>query len=120
MLLPALSPAPAILWVIHPSPGYTSSNGPNWVDFTTVNYSKSLVLAYAGATVDAALVKQYLPTVLSLKQQIQNEFIPIYAPNTTAVWNPLATLFAIWIDINDVGNSYSATENGTPQSMISS
>jgi len=97
-------------------PGNTASNGPNWVDYLTVKYNESLVLtynlAYGGATVDSALVAQYLPTVLSLKQQVQTEFLPLYGTDELATWNPSTSLFALFIGINDVGNSYSATANG--------
>lgn len=51
-------------------PGYTSSNGPNWVDFLTVKYNESQVLtcnlAYGGATFESALAAPNLPTVLSV------------------------------------------------------
>src|SRR5690242_18177297 len=54
-----------------PYPGWTSSNGPNWVGFLTTTYNASKLLtynlAYGGATVDSALVTPYAPTVLSLK-----------------------------------------------------
>ena len=43
-----------------PYPGYTSSNGPNWVDYLTVKYNQSLVetynIAFGGATIDSDLV----------------------------------------------------------------
>jgi len=93
-----------------PYPGNTASDGPNWVDFLTTTYNKSRIetynLAYGGATVDSALVAQYLPTVLDLKQQIENEFLPIYGNKTLVPWKAATSLFAIWIGINDVGNSY--------------
>jgi phospholipase/lecithinase/hemolysin len=96
-------------------PGWTSSNGPNWVDFLTVKYNASLLLtynlAYGGATVDSDLVPPYTPSVLSLKYQVQNEFIPAYTGNSPAApsapkWTGADSIFAIWIGINDVGNSY--------------
>jgi phospholipase/lecithinase/hemolysin len=92
-------------------PGYTSSNGPNWVDFLTTKYNESLLLtynlAYGGATVDSALVAPYLPTVLSVSQQVENEFFPNYASSpASAPWKATDTLFGIFIGINDVGNSY--------------
>ncbi|KAL9623896.1 MAG: hypothetical protein Q9160_001888 [Pyrenula sp. 1 TL-2023] len=94
-------------------PGYTSSNGPNWVDYLTIKYNASTLLtynlAYGGATVDSALVAQYLPTVLDLSQQINDEFLPTYTPqNSTAQWSSSTSLFGIFIGINDVGNSYYA------------
>lgn len=47
--------------------------------------------------------------MLSLKQQVYDEFVPGYV-NMTAPsapdWSSADTLFAAWIGINDVGNSY--------------
>ncbi|KAL9049184.1 MAG: hypothetical protein Q9162_007356 [Coniocarpon cinnabarinum] len=91
-------------------PGYTASNGPNWVDYLTTTYNQSLIetynLAYGGATVDSNLVTPYLPTVLSLRQQVNDEFLPYYLDEQTASWNPSNSLFAFFFGINDVGNSY--------------
>ncbi|EME81427.1 carbohydrate esterase family 16 protein [Pseudocercospora fijiensis CIRAD86] len=94
-----------------PFPGHTSSNGPNWVDYLTLDYNATYLqtvnLAYGGATVDSALVTPYLPTVLSVKQQIQDEYQKTYANHpATFAWKAKNTLFAIWIGINDVGNAY--------------
>jgi phospholipase/lecithinase/hemolysin len=104
-------------------PGYTASNGPNWVDFLTTTYNQSLLLtynlAYGGATVDSALVKPYLSTVLSLKQQIQDQFIPTYGDKTKAAeWTGGDSLFAFWIGINDVGNSYTQSNETSLQDAI--
>lgn len=102
--------------------GYTSSNGPNWVDYITTTYNKSFIetinLAYGGATVDAALVEAYLPTVLSVKQQVQDEYLPTYASSPSFFpWKTDDTLFAVFIGINDVGNSYAA-KNASLQPII--
>ena len=60
-----------------------------------------------GATVDSALVAPYLPTVLSLKDQVQSEYLPNYGGRHPLVkWSAGSTLFGIWIGINDVGNTY--------------
>ncbi|EKG10343.1 Lipase GDSL [Macrophomina phaseolina MS6] len=98
-------------------PGWTSSNGPNWVGYLTYKYNASLLqtynLAYGGATVDTALVQPYAPTVLSLKQQIEDEYLPKYgAAGASKVWASDNTLFSVWIGINDVGGSY-WTQNTT-------
>ncbi|KAF1977338.1 hypothetical protein BU23DRAFT_294399 [Bimuria novae-zelandiae CBS 107.79] len=92
-------------------PGWTSSNGPNWVGFLTATYNttkiKTYNMAYGGATVDSALVKPYADTVLSLKNQVQDQFLPIYGKHpTSAPWKDSDSLFAFWIGINDVGNSW--------------
>ncbi|KAG9318919.1 carbohydrate esterase family 16 protein [Chiua virens] len=92
-----------------PDPGYTSSNGPNWVEFLTNTYNQTVLttfnLAYGGATVDSALVPPYLPTVLSVVDQVSefNEYLT--SKPAGAQWNGTNSLFAMWIGINDVGNS---------------
>ncbi|KAH0173947.1 carbohydrate esterase family 16 protein, partial [Aureobasidium melanogenum] len=98
-------------------PGHTSSNGPNWIDCLTTIYNKSFVetvnLAYGGATIDSTLVTPYSPTVLSVKEQVESEYLPIYASHFSPVpWSSDDTLFAIFIGINDIGNSY-ASQNAT-------
>ncbi len=96
-------------------PGYTSSNGPNWVGFLTTKYNASRLqtynLGFGGATVDSALVAPFLPTVLSLKDQVLSEFLPGYAGSSPSApdapaWRGDDSLFAVWIGINDIGNSY--------------
>lgn len=92
-------------------PGWTSSNGPNWVDALTVKYNESLLLtynlAYGGATINSDLVAPYLPTVSSVAEQIENEWFPTYASKpASAPWSSDNTLFAIFDGINDVGNSW--------------
>ncbi|KAH7396653.1 hypothetical protein DE146DRAFT_44482 [Phaeosphaeria sp. MPI-PUGE-AT-0046c] len=92
-------------------PGWTSSNGPNWVGFLTTTYNQSNILtynlAYGGATVDSALVTPYAPTVISMKDQVQTQYIPIYGSHpATAPWSAESSLFAFFIGINDVGNSW--------------
>ena len=74
-------------------------------------YNKSLILtynlAYGGATIDANLVKPYLPTVKSLTDQV-NQFLDSYADKpASAPWSGENTLFSVWIGINDIGNSWS-------------
>jgi hypothetical protein len=95
-----------------PYPGWTSSNGPNWVGFLTSTYNASKLLtynvAYGGATVDSNLVTPYQPTVLSLKNQVQDLYIPSYGTpnNASASWEASDSLHAFFIGINDVGNSW--------------
>ncbi|KAF5331030.1 hypothetical protein D9619_005261 [Psilocybe cf. subviscida] len=93
-----------------PTPGWTSSNGPNWVGALANTYNvagtKFFNLASGGATIDAKLVTPYLPTVLSVVDQVA-QFKKYLAPKPTgAQWASNNTLFAIWIGINDVGNSF--------------
>ncbi|KAE8453661.1 hypothetical protein EG329_009172 [Mollisiaceae sp. DMI_Dod_QoI] len=99
-------------------PGYTASNGANWVDFLTVKYNASNLLtynlAYGGATINSALVAPYLPTVSSVAQQVENEWFPAYSSKpSSAPWTSQDTLFAIFDGINDVGNSWSKGVAGT-------
>ncbi|KAF3938128.1 hypothetical protein ABW19_dt0209152 [Dactylella cylindrospora] len=100
-----------------PFPGWNSANGPNWVDYLTFTYNSSLLqtwnLAYGGATIDSALVKPWRDDVLSLKQQIQDLFLPYLAspPDRSEHspfprWKSTTSLFLTWIGINDVGNSW--------------
>ncbi|KAI1073384.1 carbohydrate esterase family 16 protein [Whalleya microplaca] len=100
-------------------PGWTSSNGPNWVGYLTVKYNASLLqtynLAYGGATVDSDLVTPYLPTVVSVKQQVLEQFIPGYSGDSPSApsapeWSGADSVFAFWIGINDVGNTYGSGE----------
>jgi len=96
-----------------PVPGFTSSNGPNWVEFlgSTYNVANMSVfnLASGGATIDAALVTPFEPTVLSIVDQV-TQFNTFLAPKPSgAEWNGNNSLFAVWIGINDVGNSYAWT-----------
>lgn len=63
-------------------------------------------LAYGGATVDADLVKPYADTVLTLKDQVQTLFSNAYAAKTAPAWTGADSVFAFWIGVNDIGNSY--------------
>jgi len=104
-----------------PNPGYTSSNGPNWVEYLGGTYNvtdtKVFNLASGGATIDAALVAPYEPTVLSIVDQV-SQFQEYLAPKPDgAQWDSSNSLFAVWIGINDVGNSYAWT-NVTSQSAF--
>lgn len=88
--------------------GWTSCNGPNWVDFLTTDYNSSTLLTYnladGGATIDTATVLPWKPGVYSLIDQVHERFLPYYGRN--ASWKADNTLFAFWIGINDVGNTY--------------
>ncbi|GAM88944.1 hypothetical protein ANO11243_069780 [Dothideomycetidae sp. 11243] len=93
-------------------PGHTSSNGPNWIDYLTVQYNASLVqtvnLAVGGATTDPDVVDPYLPIVPSVKQQVFERFLPQYGSKPASYpWASDDTLFAFFTGINDVANSWS-------------
>jgi phospholipase/lecithinase/hemolysin len=58
-------------------------------------------------TAVATLVATYATTVLSLKDQVEKEFIPGYTGSAAkAKWTGDNSIFAIWIGVNDIGNSY--------------
>ncbi|RYP04654.1 hypothetical protein DL764_004316 [Monosporascus ibericus] len=98
-----------------PYPGWTSSNGPNWVGFLTTKHNASLLqtynFAYGGATVDSDLVAPYDPSVVSMKEQVRSQFLPGYTGDSPSApgapsWTGKDSVFAFWIGINDVGNSW--------------
>ncbi|KAH0583463.1 hypothetical protein H2248_009090 [Termitomyces sp. 'cryptogamus'] len=96
-----------------PVSGFTSSNGPNWVNFLGATYNQTDVkvfdLASGGATVDAALVPPFSSTVFSIVDQV-SQFKQILAPKPVGgQWDSSNSLFAFWIGINDVGNSFGWT-----------
>ncbi|KAJ6526237.1 GDSL lipase/esterase [Mycena vulgaris] len=99
-------------------PGFVSSNGPNWVEALRDTYNvagtKVLNLASGGATIDSALVTPFLPTVLSIVDQVA-QFKSILASKPAgAQWNSSNALFAIWIGINDCGNAFGWTNTTQP------
>ncbi|EJD02213.1 uncharacterized protein FOMMEDRAFT_147265 [Fomitiporia mediterranea MF3/22] len=108
-----------------PVPGFTSSNGQNWVQFLGGTYNitntKVFNLASGGATIDAALVTPFEPTVLSIVDQVA-QFDQFLAPKPEgAQWSGNNSLFAIWIGINDVGNSFAwtnVTQSGFHQVLM--
>ncbi|KAJ7073767.1 GDSL lipase/esterase [Mycena amicta] len=94
-------------------PGFVSSNGPNWVQWMRDTYNvagtKVFNLASGGATIDAKLVTPFEPTVLSIVDQVA-QFKGILASKPPgAVWNSSNALFAIWVGINDCGDSFAWT-----------
>jgi hypothetical protein len=97
------------------SKGYSlnpnSPSGPNWVDFLTTTYNNSLIFTYnladGGATIDGNLIKPWKPEVQSLQDQVNKRFMPTYGKKpASAHWTAGNSLFAFFIGINDVGNSY--------------
>ncbi|KDQ61223.1 carbohydrate esterase family 16 protein [Jaapia argillacea MUCL 33604] len=93
-----------------PDPGYTSSNGQNWVEYLTGTYNNTPIstynLAYGGATIDSALVTPYLPTVLSVVNQVSLFEEYLACKPAEAPWESANSLFVTFIGINDVGNSW--------------
>ena len=83
--------------------------------YLTTTYNQSLILTYnfavSGATLDQALVPSFSSSVVSMREQIQNIYLPTYASKPAfAPWLDTDSLFAFFIGINDVGNSYDRDE----------
>ena len=94
-----------------PYPGYTSCDGPNYIDFLTNTYNESYIqaynLAYGGATIDASIVMSgFGPTVRSFTDQVEHEFLRTYVNNSEVPWTASNSLFLIFFGINDVTNSF--------------
>ncbi|CCX16515.1 hypothetical protein FPQ18DRAFT_277663 [Pyronema domesticum] len=91
-------------------PGWTSANGPNWIDYLTSTYNASTTvtynMAYGGATIDSNLVVPYRPEVRSIVNQVEDFFLGQIQARKLAPWTAENSLFLIWIGINDIGNSY--------------
>ncbi|KAF7970719.1 hypothetical protein HWV62_23208 [Athelia sp. TMB] len=89
--------------------------GPNWIDVNTVVYNKTEILthnyAYNGATIDASLVAPYLPTVMTVADQVAEFLAGPGQKSATRSWTSEDALFSIWVGINDIAHSY--TNNGS-------
>ena len=93
------------------------------MDYLTTTFNQSRLetynFAYGGATLDSDLVQPYLPSVHSVKQQVQDEFLPTYGSDPSFTpWMSNNTLFAFFIGINDVGNSYYQSNESDIQTRI--
>ena len=54
-----------------------------------------------------------------MKQQIQNDFLPIYGSHPSSTpWSSNDSLFAFFIGINDIGNSYTQKNKSSVQTSI--
>ncbi|KIJ56421.1 carbohydrate esterase family 16 protein [Sphaerobolus stellatus SS14] len=90
-------------------PGVTSSGGENWVGYLISSFNKtrtySYNFAYSGATLDSSLAAPYSSSVVSVRNQIEQEFLPGLAKKPASVpWSATNSLFAIFDGINDVLN----------------
>ena len=95
--------------------------------FLTTKYNTSVLqtynFAYGGATVDSDLVEPYDPSVISMKEQIRSQFLPGYTGDSPTApsapdWQGEDSVFAFWIGINDIGNSY--YQSGSRDAYVSS
>lgn len=91
-------------------PGFTTDNGLNWIGYLISQLNHSLVLsynfAYGGATTSASLVQPFESTVLCFDNQTAEFKSSIASHPSTTPWTAENTLVAVWIGVNDVGNSY--------------
>ncbi|KAK3346881.1 putative cellulose-binding GDSL lipase/acylhydrolase [Lasiosphaeria hispida] len=91
-------------------PGWTASGGLNWVGFLASQFNATTLLtynfAYGGATTNASLVVPWKPEVLSLVDQVAQFSGSIASHPAYAPWTAADSLFAVWIGVNDVGNSW--------------
>ena len=73
-------------------------------------FNNGIVYSYnfadGGATVDASIVPPYTATVKSLGDQIEIYSNTLAAKPDYAPWTPENAVAAIWIGVNDVGNSW--------------
>ncbi|KDQ50398.1 carbohydrate esterase family 16 protein [Jaapia argillacea MUCL 33604] len=107
------------LGIDSPNPLITTSDGNTWVEYLSQSYNitntKTFNLAYAGATIDAAFVPPYLPTVYSIVDQVTEFDTYLASGPPGATWNSSNSLFVTWIGLNDVGNSVAWTNVSHPE-----
>ncbi|OAX37125.1 carbohydrate esterase family 16 protein [Rhizopogon vinicolor AM-OR11-026] len=105
--------------VMSPYTRNTSSNGLNWVEFLTGTYNQTAMqafdLASGGCTIDAALVPPFIPTSTSVVDQITQFSEYMASKPVGATWNSTNSLFAIWIGINDISDSYAWSNISQPE-----
>jgi phospholipase/lecithinase/hemolysin len=97
-----------------PLPGNTQAGGLTWAEFLATQFNTSLTLTFdfavAGATVDNSIVQAYMTSVPSIVDQVSTWSKNLASKPTYAPWTSDNALFAVWIGVNDVGNSY--TQSG--------
>lgn len=91
-------------------PGWTTTGGLNWVGQLVTTFNNGVVYSYnfadGGATVDASIVPPYTETVKSLADQVENYSGTLGTKPDYAPWTPENAIVAVWIGVNDVGNSW--------------
>ncbi|OIW22997.1 hypothetical protein CONLIGDRAFT_687074 [Coniochaeta ligniaria NRRL 30616] len=89
----------------------TMSGGLTWPGFLATQFNTSLTYAYvfavAGATVDNSIVPAYSSSVPSISDQVKTWTTNLQSRPSYAPWTAEDALAAVWIGVNDVGNSYS-------------
>jgi phospholipase/lecithinase/hemolysin len=95
--------------------GSTSSNGLNWVYYLTRTYNSSLFWTYdfaqSGATIDEDIVAG--TSGKDVDSELNDVFLPNYA-SQDSFYQGSTSLFAIWIGVNDLTNSYLVDEDVHP------
>ncbi|RDL40877.1 putative 1,4-beta-D-glucan cellobiohydrolase C [Venustampulla echinocandica] len=101
-------------------PGWTTSGGINWLGHLCRTYNTSLTLAFnfaaGGATVDANLVSSI--TTISLVEQVSQFTSSLSSKPSYAPWTSDNTLFAVWMGVNDVGNTFGGNSNATETALL--
>lgn len=93
-------------------PGFTTSNGPNWLGFMTAEYNATFVktvnFASGGATIDFDIVPQMGTGSNSVKHQVEQQWLTKYAhqPPAEFRWRADNSLFAIFAGNNDVRDTF--------------
>ncbi|CAK7211579.1 hypothetical protein SBRCBS47491_001172 [Sporothrix bragantina] len=91
-------------------PGNTMAGGMTWVGHLATEHNTSLTLAYdfavAGATVDNSIVAAYSSSIPSVVQQVTTFTQNLVPAPAAAPWTADNALFAVFIGVNDLGNSY--------------
>lgn len=87
------------------------SGGLTWPGFLATQLNTTLTYAYvfavAGATVDNTIVPAYSSSVPSISDQVRTWTANLQPKPAYAPWTADDALAAVWIGVNDVGNSYS-------------
>src|SRR3569833_3444444 len=93
-----------------PLPGNTAVGRLSWAEYLATQFNTSLTLAFnfavAGATVDNSIVQAYIATVPGVVDQVNTWNKNLASKPSYAPWTAENALAAIWIGVNDVGNSY--------------
>lgn len=99
-----------LLRILTHTRGTANANGPNWIEYLATAHNQSNIrvvnLSNGGATVDTALVAPFTDSVLSLKQQVEDDYLPHYSNTTEKIpWDRSNTLFVFWMGLNDVART---------------
>lgn len=86
------------------------AGGLTWVGHLATEHNTSLTLAYdfavAGATVDNSIVAAFSSSIPSVVEQVATWTKNVAPQPSYAPWTADDALFAVWIGVNDVGNSF--------------